>query len=89
MHARTQGSHGRAPWRDTNRGACACSALCARCHAAQLKNTKYVVGLVIYTGMETKIMMSLPNPPSKRSSVEIVRAPALSWLHAWRIATYL
>ena len=34
-----------------------------------------MVGLVIYTGMETKIMMSLPNPPSKRSFVEIVRTP--------------
>ncbi|KAL9647568.1 hypothetical protein ABK040_006924 [Willaertia magna] len=37
---------------------------------AQLKNTKYVYGLVVFTGKHSKLMMNSRNPPSKRSKVE-------------------
>jgi phospholipid-transporting ATPase len=35
-----------------------------------LKNTKWIYGVVIYTGHETKIMMNASTPPFKRSYVE-------------------
>jgi phospholipid-translocating ATPase len=35
-----------------------------------LRNTKWVVGLTIFTGSETKIMMNSGNTPSKRSRID-------------------
>ncbi|KAL1807211.1 hypothetical protein ACET3Z_030279 [Daucus carota] len=35
-----------------------------------LRNTKYIVGCVIFTGPETKVMMNSMNVPSKRSTLE-------------------
>ncbi|KAL8161555.1 hypothetical protein V2J09_013044 [Rumex salicifolius] len=35
-----------------------------------LRNTEYIVGTVIYTGHETKVMMNTMNVPSKRSTLE-------------------
>ncbi|XP_074309802.1 phospholipid-transporting ATPase 3-like [Silene latifolia] len=35
-----------------------------------LRNTQYIVGAVIYTGHETKVMMNTMNVPSKRSTLE-------------------
>ncbi|XP_054809122.1 phospholipid-transporting ATPase 3-like isoform X3 [Prosopis cineraria] len=35
-----------------------------------LKNTGYIVGVVIFTGHETKVMMNSMNVPSKRSTLE-------------------
>ncbi len=35
-----------------------------------LQNTKWVYGIVIYTGHETKLMMNSSSPPFKRSQVE-------------------
>lgn len=35
-----------------------------------LKNTEYIVGTVIFTGHETKVMMNSMNVPSKRSTLE-------------------
>ncbi|KAK1365815.1 Phospholipid-transporting ATPase [Heracleum sosnowskyi] len=35
-----------------------------------LKNTDYIVGTVIFTGPETKVMMNSMNVPSKRSTLE-------------------
>ncbi|KAK4263362.1 hypothetical protein QN277_028784 [Acacia crassicarpa] len=35
-----------------------------------LRNTEYVVGVVIFTGQETKVMMNTMNVPSKRSTLE-------------------
>ncbi|GLU03014.1 hypothetical protein SLE2022_202360 [Rubroshorea leprosula] len=35
-----------------------------------LKNTQYIVGAVIFTGHETKVMMNSMNVPSKRSTLE-------------------
>ncbi|TYH73969.1 hypothetical protein ES332_D05G365900v1 [Gossypium tomentosum] len=35
-----------------------------------LKNTDYIVGTVIFTGHETKVMMNSMNVPSKRSTLE-------------------
>lgn len=35
-----------------------------------LRNTEYIVGVVIYTGHETKVMMNSMNVPSKRSTLE-------------------
>ncbi|KAF7829418.1 phospholipid-transporting ATPase 3 [Senna tora] len=35
-----------------------------------LRNTEYVVGVVIFTGHETKVMMNTMNVPSKRSTLE-------------------
>ncbi|KAG4214848.1 hypothetical protein ERO13_A01G142500v2 [Gossypium hirsutum] len=35
-----------------------------------LKNTEFVVGVVIFTGHETKVMMNSMNVPSKRSTLE-------------------
>jgi hypothetical protein len=34
-----------------------------------LKNTEYIIGLVIYTGKESKIMLNSKKPPSKVSNV--------------------
>ncbi|KAJ9554377.1 hypothetical protein OSB04_018422 [Centaurea solstitialis] len=35
-----------------------------------LRNTEYIVGTVIFTGHETKVMMNAMNVPSKRSTLE-------------------
>ncbi|XP_071740152.1 phospholipid-transporting ATPase 3-like [Rutidosis leptorrhynchoides] len=35
-----------------------------------LRNTEYVVGAVVFTGHETKVMMNAMNVPSKRSTLE-------------------
>ena len=35
-----------------------------------LRNTEYIVGAVIFTGHETKVMMNAMNVPSKRSTLE-------------------
>lgn len=35
-----------------------------------LRNTEYIVGAVIFTGHETKVMMNSMNVPSKRSTLE-------------------
>ncbi|KFK43333.1 hypothetical protein AALP_AA1G111300 [Arabis alpina] len=35
-----------------------------------LRNTEYIVGAVIFTGHETKVMMNAMNAPSKRSTLE-------------------
>ncbi|XVE84951.1 hypothetical protein DITRI_Ditri17bG0052900 [Diplodiscus trichospermus] len=35
-----------------------------------LKNTKFIVGAIIFTGHETKVMMNSMNVPSKRSTLE-------------------
>ncbi|CAI5496429.1 unnamed protein product [Closterium sp. Naga37s-1] len=35
-----------------------------------VENTRFAVGLVVYSGRETKIMMNATDPPSKRSFVE-------------------
>uniref|UniRef100_A0A803MB35 Phospholipid-transporting ATPase n=1 Tax=Chenopodium quinoa TaxID=63459 RepID=A0A803MB35_CHEQI len=35
-----------------------------------LRNTEYIVGAVIYSGHETKVMMNTMNVPSKRSTLE-------------------
>ncbi|KAE8698884.1 Phospholipid-transporting ATPase 3 [Hibiscus syriacus] len=35
-----------------------------------LKNTEFIVGVVIFTGHETKVMMNSMNVPSKRSTLE-------------------
>ncbi|KAK9063424.1 hypothetical protein SSX86_017294 [Deinandra increscens subsp. villosa] len=35
-----------------------------------LRNTQYIVGAVIFTGHETKVMMNAMNVPSKRSTLE-------------------
>ncbi|GJP32690.1 hypothetical protein CLOM_g17291 [Closterium sp. NIES-68] len=37
---------------------------------SRLRNTRWAVGMVVYTGRETKIMMNATDPPSKRSFVE-------------------
>lgn len=34
-----------------------------------LKNTEYCIGIVVYTGPETKIMMNAKKPPTKVSNV--------------------
>ncbi|GAA5984594.1 hypothetical protein JCM10908_003414 [Rhodotorula pacifica] len=36
----------------------------------QLRNTKWVIGLVVFTGADTKIMMNQGETPSKRSKIE-------------------
>ncbi|KAL7181751.1 hypothetical protein ACSBR1_040618 [Camellia fascicularis] len=35
-----------------------------------LRNTEYIIGAVIFTGQETKVMMNSMNVPSKRSTLE-------------------
>ncbi|KAL5980615.1 Phospholipid-transporting ATPase 3 [Asimina triloba] len=35
-----------------------------------LRNTEYIVGAVVFTGHETKVMMNAMNVPSKRSTLE-------------------
>ncbi|KAJ5066837.1 putative phospholipid-transporting atpase [Anaeramoeba ignava] len=36
-----------------------------------LRNTKWILGVIVYTGRETKLMKNSTQPPSKRSSLEI------------------
>jgi len=35
-----------------------------------LRNTSWIIGIVLYTGSDTKIVMNSGDPPSKRSRVE-------------------
>jgi phospholipid-transporting ATPase len=35
-----------------------------------LKNTKWVMGMIVFTGIETKLVMNSKQPPHKRSNVE-------------------
>ncbi|KAH7107578.1 phospholipid-translocating P-type ATPase [Auriculariales sp. MPI-PUGE-AT-0066] len=35
-----------------------------------LRNTKWIIGIVLYTGTDTKIVLNSGDPPSKRSKVE-------------------
>jgi magnesium-transporting ATPase (P-type) len=35
-----------------------------------LRNTKWAIGIVMYTGLDSKIVMNSGDPPSKRSKVE-------------------
>uniref|UniRef100_A0A1D1YWU8 Phospholipid-transporting ATPase n=2 Tax=Anthurium amnicola TaxID=1678845 RepID=A0A1D1YWU8_9ARAE len=37
---------------------------------SKLRNTDYVLGVVIFTGHDTKVMQNAMNPPSKRSKIE-------------------
>lgn len=54
-----------------------------------LRNTGWVIGLVLFTGNETKIMLNSGKTPSKRSKIEKATNPhvsfqvmAYSWTHA-------
>lgn len=38
---------------------------------SKMKNTEWVVGLVCYTGHDTKIMLNMFRPKPKKSTVEI------------------
>lgn len=40
-----------------------------------LRNTEYVIGLVIFTGKDTKMLMNSGNTPSKQSKLEILMNP--------------
>jgi phospholipid-translocating ATPase len=37
---------------------------------SKLRNTEWVVGAVVFTGHDTKVMQNATDPPSKRSSLE-------------------
>eukprot|EP00854_Cymbomonas_tetramitiformis_P004996 gene4996-6085_t len=37
---------------------------------ASLRNTEFIIGCVIYSGHDTKVMMNATDPPSKRSAIE-------------------
>ena len=37
---------------------------------SSLRNTDRVIGVIIYTGQDTKVMMNATDPPSKRSILE-------------------
>jgi len=55
----------------TNKGvraACGASELCLR--GAVLRNTKWVLGVVVYTGRDTKLVMNSREVPSKLSTIE-------------------
>jgi len=49
---------------------------------ASLRNVDWVIGLVVYTGKETKIMMNFKNQSFKRSNVDMIVDKALYWLFA-------
>ncbi|ONK67954.1 uncharacterized protein A4U43_C05F5580 [Asparagus officinalis] len=49
----------------------------------QLKNTDWVVGVVVYAGQETKAMMNSAISPSKRSRLEIYMNRETLWLSAF------
>jgi magnesium-transporting ATPase (P-type) len=38
---------------------------------SSLRNTEYVVGVVVYAGHDTKMMMNSTQAPSKRSQVHV------------------
>ena len=38
--------------------------------SAKLRNTKFIVGMAVYTGKETKIQMNMTEPPVKVSNIE-------------------
>ena len=40
-----------------------------------LRNTEWVIGLVVFTGIDTKIVMNSGGTPSKRSRVERLMNP--------------
>mmetsp|Transcript_45467 Transcript_45467/g.120042 ORF Transcript_45467/g.120042 Transcript_45467/m.120042 type:complete len:1214 (-) Transcript_45467:186-3827(-) len=40
----------------------------------KLRNTEWVLGVIVYSGQETKIQMNLPKPPHKASEVEKLTA---------------
>jgi phospholipid-translocating P-type ATPase (flippase) len=50
------------------RAACGASELCLR--GALLRNTKWVLGVVVYTGRDTKLVMNSREVPSKLSTIE-------------------
>lgn len=37
---------------------------------AMLRNTAYAFGVAVYTGNDTKVMVNMEGPPTKRSNVE-------------------
>lgn len=39
---------------------------------SQLKNTEYVIGVVVYTGTDTKIMQNADEPRFKQSQIELL-----------------
>jgi len=49
---------------------------------ASLRNAEWVIGLVVYTGKETKIMMNFKSQHFKRSNVDMIVDKALYWLFA-------
>eukprot|EP01087_Luapelamoeba_hula_P013613 TRINITY_DN3887_c2_g1_i1.p1 TRINITY_DN3887_c2_g1~~TRINITY_DN3887_c2_g1_i1.p1 ORF type:complete len:931 (-),score=169.53 TRINITY_DN3887_c2_g1_i1:1607-4309(-) len=42
-----------------------------------LRNTEWITGMVLYTGMQTKVMKNSRTPPSKRSTIELEMNRAL------------
>lgn len=44
-----------------------------------LRNTKWVIGLVVFTGGDTKIMINGGDTPSKRSKIERETSEFLFW----------
>ncbi len=59
---------------------CGCISDHAISHVHQgctLRNTDWAVGVVVFTGMDTKVMKNARDPPSKRSRLEIEMNRAL------------
>lgn len=50
---------------------------------SKLRNTDWVVGAVIFTGHDTKVMQNATDPPSKRSSLERQMDKIILALFAW------
>ncbi|KAJ3450981.1 putative phospholipid-transporting atpase [Anaeramoeba flamelloides] len=48
-----------------------------------LKNTQWVIGICVFTGKETKLMMNQTDPPSKRSTIEVQLNPRLLTIFAF------
>lgn len=50
-----------------------------------LRNTEWVVGVVVFTGMDTKVMKNARDPPSKRSRLELEMNRALLTIFVFAI----
>lgn len=59
---------GRVEYPDNTEEVVSIDNVCLR--GSQLQNTEYIYLLALYTGHDTKILLSMTTPPSKRSTIE-------------------
>lgn len=53
-----------------------------------LRNTKWAIGIVVYTGNDTKIMLNTGRTPSKRSKIAKATNPHVSYFYSNKVTLY-